>query len=207
MNLKELIEEFIVKINDDEVEIYNEFSLHHELGIFLREKLKDSDYKVEFERNVSFFTGNKDTVKKEIDIVIYRTNNEDKKKDIHAIELKFPRDNNGQCPEQMYSFIKDIKFMEELKGRGFKKTYCLTIVDNKNFYSKDGCRGGRSEETQKMYDRFRNGKLNINKDEEMPHPTGEKNRNPIKLINNYTNEWKTFKNKKLEKWRYYLIEI
>ena len=33
----------------------------------------------------------------------------------------------------MFSFINDICFMEELKENGFDHTYCLTVVDNKNF--------------------------------------------------------------------------
>ena len=32
-------------------------------------------------------------------------------------------------------FIKEIKFMEELKESGFNSTYCVTLVQNKNFYS------------------------------------------------------------------------
>ena len=35
----------------------------------------------------------------------------------------------------MYSFSKDIKFMEELKTKGFNNTYCLTLVNDKNFYT------------------------------------------------------------------------
>lgn len=53
--------------------IYNEFSLQHELGIYLRNYLKDS-YKIEFERNINFFFTDIDKslfTKKEIDIVIY----------------------------------------------------------------------------------------------------------------------------------------
>ncbi|MBR3425033.1 MAG: hypothetical protein IKG79_03185, partial [Neisseriaceae bacterium] len=61
-------------------------------------------------------------------------------KEKYAIELKFPR--NGQHPEQMYSFVKDIKFMEELQDKEnlkelcFINTYVLTLVDDKLFYSK-----------------------------------------------------------------------
>ena len=102
----------------------NEFSLQHELGIFLRAKL--TGYKVQFERNTKYF-GISGTVKHEIDIVIY---NELEK---HAIELKYPL--NGQYTEQMFSFVKDIKFMEELKEAGFDNTYCLTLVQDKNLYS------------------------------------------------------------------------
>lgn len=81
---------------DDKVEIYNEFSLQHELGMFLRKKL-DSKYKVQFERNISYFfddtqsdlnykTKNQEFIKKEIDICIFDSSKNEK----YAIELKFP---------------------------------------------------------------------------------------------------------------------
>ena len=122
--IKKLLHEFIGMVEEERVEIYNEFSLQHELGIFLRERLPD--YKVQFERNTKFF-GIFGTIKREIDIVVY---NDDKR---YAVELKYPV--NGQYPEQMYSFIKDIIFMEQLKDNGFDATYCLTMVNDKNFYS------------------------------------------------------------------------
>ena len=100
IDLKELIEQFFDVVESSGIEIYNEFSLQYELGIFLRNKLPG--YKIQFERNVSFFTNDTDTIKKEIDISIF---NEDKT-EMYAIELKHPL--NGQHPEQMYSFVKDI---------------------------------------------------------------------------------------------------
>ena len=99
----------------NEIDIYNEFSFQHEIGIFIKNNF--SEYKVEFERNVSFFEITEDTIKKEIDISVFSPD----KKEKYAIELKFPR--NGQVPEQMYSFVKDIRFMEELKHFGFTNTY------------------------------------------------------------------------------------
>ena len=98
-----------------------------ELGIFLRTRGECSGYTIQFERNVSFFsiTG---TIKHEIDIVIFNLDKTEK----FAIELKFPK--NDQYPEQMYSFIKDIVFMEQLKKYGFTETYTLTFVDDSLFY-------------------------------------------------------------------------
>lgn len=122
--IKKLLYEFIGMIEDDRVEIYNEFSFQHELGIFLRTQLPN--YKVQFERNTKFF-GIDETIKHEMDIVVY--NDAEK----YAIELKYPV--NGQYPEQMYSFVKDILFMEQLNEKGFKDTYALTMVNDKNFYS------------------------------------------------------------------------
>lgn len=126
LELKRIIEEFFMFVLEENIEIYNEFSLQHELGIYLRDLLPG--FKVQFERNVAFFTHDNKTVKKEIDISIFTEDKQEK----YAIELKNPL--NGQHPEQMYSFIKDIRFMEELKERGFNKTACVVLVSDKPFY-------------------------------------------------------------------------
>ena len=51
--LKRLLYEFMDMVEIGEIEVYNEFSLQHELGIYLRNRLED--YKVQFERNTKFF--------------------------------------------------------------------------------------------------------------------------------------------------------
>lgn len=126
LELKVVVHDFFQYVKEYNVEIYNEFSLQHELGIYLRSRFQN--YKIQFERNVSFFTNDTKTVKKEIDIVIYNDDMTEK----YAIELKHPL--NGQYPEQMYSFTKDLKFMEELRDRGFNKTVCVALVSDKPFY-------------------------------------------------------------------------
>lgn len=166
-------------IQTGEVVVYNEISLQHELGIFLRNALPN--YKVEFERNIKFFELS-DTIKKEIDVVVY--NNDEK----FAIELKHPL--NGQYPKQMYSFIKDICFMEELKKYGFDNTYCLTLVKDKNFYS--------GEYTDGIYAFFRAGKTIKGTIEK---PTG-KDIPSISLSNEYDISWKPCNDM-----RYYILEI
>ena len=62
------------------------------------------------ERNIEYYgLDSKNYTKKIIDIVL----GNEKGFNI-AIELKMPM--NGQVPEQMYSFVKDIRFLEELKA-------------------------------------------------------------------------------------------
>lgn len=139
MNIQKLLENFMVLVGNGEVEVYNEFSLQHELGIFLRANL--TGYKVQFERNTKFF-GIQGTIKHEIDIVVYNDTER------YAIELKYPL--NGQYTEQMFSFVKDIKFMEEMKDAGFNAAYCLTLVEDKNFYS--------GQKQDGIYAFFRGGK-------------------------------------------------
>ena len=179
MKLGPLLEIFMEKIASGEVEVYNEFSLQHELGIFLRACL--TDYKIQFERNIKFF-GMAGTVKHEIDIVIY--NNEEK----YAIELKYPM--NGQYPEQMFSFVKDIRFMEELRESGFDCAYCLTLVQDKNFYS--------GQKRDGIYTFFRSNKTICGT---IIKPTGKKDEQ-ISINGAYQINWKPCGYRK-----YYLVAI
>ena len=139
--MKQIIQNFLDNVlgkllNDNDV--YNEFSFQHELGIYLRNELKKrGNYKVQFERNVNNVFGSSfSSVKKEMDIYIFNIDKEKEEvKERYAIELKFPR--NGQYPEQIYSFAKDIKFMEDVKNIGkVNRTFVVTLVDDEKFYSK-----------------------------------------------------------------------
>lgn len=154
------------------IEIYNEFSLQYEMGIFLRHHLDESKYKVQFERNVRYFfehISTKETTKKEIDIAIF----DDNKSEKYAIELKFPR--NGMVPETMYAFVKDIRFMEELKELGFSQTACVSLVDDSAFYmSSDKYKKGG------IYQFFREG-VAFTK-EPIYKPTGNKEGEDIPYI-------------------------
>ena len=176
--IKALIHEFMNMVENNSIEIYNEFSLQYELGIFLRSHLPL--YKIQFERNTKFF-GITGTVKHEIDIVIYNESEH------YAIELKYPI--NGQYPEQMYSFIKDICFMEQLKDNGFTSTYSLTVVNDKNFYT--------GNKTDGIYSYFRSNETLLGT---IAKPTGKKNES-ISLSRQYSIRWQGIRSK------YYIIEI
>ena len=178
--IKKLLIEFMSIIDDRQIEVYNEFSFQHELGIFLRSHL--DGYKVQFERNTKHF-GITETVKHEIDIVVF---NEAEK---YAIELKYPL--NGQYPEQMYSFAKDIAFMEQLVEAGFNGAYCVTLVNDKNFYS--------GMKTDGIYSYFRaNGSLRgvIEK------PTG-KSEDSIEIKKAYSIKWEG----NTAELKYYIVDI
>ena len=129
--LNELLESFCESIAAETIEIYNEFSLQHELGLFLREKLPD--YKVQFERNISFFfPPHRAFTKREIDITVFSPHAPGRMNLKYAIELKYPR--NGQYPEQMFSFCKDIAFLEELQVAGFGSAALLILAEDRPFY-------------------------------------------------------------------------
>ena len=185
LEIRQLIEDFFLYAQSTNIEIYNEFSLQHELGIFLRTKLQG--YRIQFERNVSYFAPDNKTIKKEIDITIFNEDRSEK----YAIELKCPL--NGQYPEQMYSFVKDIKFMEELKSRGFTKTATVTLVSDRPFYE-----GRNNEDIYKFFREEYSVYGSIFK------PTGVgKNKGYITLSGRYDFIWQNLS----EGRKYYIIEI
>lgn len=185
LDLRQLVEDFFLYTQTNNIEIYYEFSLQHEMGIFLREKLQG--YRIQFERNVSYFSPDNKTIKKEIDITIF---NEDKSEK-YAIELKHPL--NGQYPEQMYSFVKDIKFMEELKDRGFNKTAAVTHVSDRPFYE------GRNN--QGIYKYFREEYVVYG---QIFKPTGPlKGKDSITLKGRYGFSWRQIYDNSM----YYVIEV
>lgn len=169
MELDSHIMGFAQAVGSGTVEIYNEFSLH-ELGAYLRNNLKSC--KVQFERNVSHFNlANSDFEKKEIDIAITSISSGDR---LSAIELKYPR--NGQVPESMFSFCRDIAFLEQLVTSGFQSAYFLAVADDRLFYS--GKDSG-------IYGLFRSGRTITGK---ITKPTGAKNKE-INLKGSYNARW------------------
>jgi len=171
------------RISNGEIEVYNEFSLQHELGIFLRNYFQT--YKVQFERNVFFFFNEKKKfTKREIDISIFSP---DKNQLFCSLELKYPR--NGQYPEQMFSFCKDLAFVEEMKTSGFEETYVLILAEDHLFYEGNG---------DGIYGFFRSGKkLNGS----IKKPTGKKD-SAVYIKGNYTIIWEPV----LDELKYTLIK-
>lgn len=182
--LSDLISRFIDFVVVHGIEIYNEFSLQHELGIFLRKELPG--YLVQFERNIKHFSSSKFAfTKREIDIVVF---SRDKSELKYAIELKYPR--NGQHPETMFSFCKDIAFVEELKITGFSQTALLILVDDHLFYSGSG---------EGIYGFFRGGRPLAGRIEK---PTGSKNMH-VTIKGNYIVSWSDV----AEKTKYAFVEV
>lgn len=172
--MKTLVRRFALSVARNKIEIYNEFSLQHEFGLFLRNVQRNS--KVQFERNVSyFFPGSQNFLKKEMDLAVFSQN---KKVLYYAIELKYPR--NGQYPEQMYSFCKDIAFIEQLKRRGFREAYFIAFADDPLFYRGNG--GG-------IYDYFRKGEPLTGV---IHKPTGTRNQS-VRIAGKYKIVWEPVK--------------
>lgn len=173
----DIVPQFFQQIEKGTIEIYNEFSLQHEIGFYFRSNSITND-RVYFERPVTYFGyPAKNFWKKEIDICLVGPDKEPKL----AVELKFPR--QGQHPEQMFAACIDIVFLEELVDAGFQAGLFIMVVDDPLFYS------GR--ETEGIYRFFRaghpiNGRIS--------RPTGNRH-SWIEVVGNYRVLWKHLSNR------------
>lgn len=184
-------------------DLYNEISLQLELGIYLRNALIGTNFKVQFERNIKDFNPatipvNK-FVKKEIDIVIFDGDKPEMSKERYAIELKFPI--NGQYPEEMFAFITDMQFMEEVKKHAaFQETYCITLVDDENFY----CQKGKRCSVSGIYKYFRTTGEKISG--KIEKPTGKEKPKPSRTVASApVIKWNTPKSGGVR--RYYILKF
>ncbi|MFW6025712.1 MAG: hypothetical protein ACOCRX_05155 [Candidatus Woesearchaeota archaeon] len=185
MNLKEIIQDFILEISKGNIEIYNEFSVQFELAIFLRELLS-SHYKVQLERNIEFFQLKKSQfLKKEMDIVIFDQQFNEK----YCIELKYPT--NGQYPEQMFKICEYVAFIEQLVESGFKKSFSLVFAQKRPFYMEKGGAG--------IYEMFR---LRREIEGIITKPTGKKDK-VIEIQGKYKFNWKTI----YKELKYFLVQV
>ncbi len=185
IDIGSIIISFLNELAEGVVEIYNEISLEHELGIHLRDNLP-SYYKVQFERPVDYFNLSKTQfIKREIDISIFGPD----KFPRHAIELKYPR--AGQHPEQMFKSCQDIAFIEQLVSSGFSKSYFLILAENPLFF--------RGDVTSGIYSFFRAGAPITGR---IQKPTGSRD-DVVFVEGSYQIQWVEIGNEM----RYALVEI
>ncbi len=182
--------------------IYNEISLQHELGIYLRDELESQGFRVDFERNEKMFKlSGEDTFKKhEIDIAIYNKVGEK-----YAIELKYPLERNVAYNRALYGFVKDIEFMEQIKQGGFNNTFCLVVTDNPYIYDSTH----NNQYSKEIYQYFRT----YGKDEKDIKPIHgditkySKDSTPTtyQINGSYQIKWCPVNNEKEDKIMYYLL--
>ena len=91
----------------------------------------------------------------------------------------------------MYSFVKDIIFMEQLLNNGFDATYCLTMVKDSKFYS-----GKRMDG---IYAFFRGNAILCG---EVKKPTGN-SEEIIEVSRKHSINWEGNKNQL----KYYIVDV
>ena len=170
--------------------IYNEFSLQHELGNYLRYKLNKEtngnfEYFVIFEYNINELIENNskiDTCKREIDILIIKYNTKkgctEKK---YAIELKYLK--NEAYPYRMFQCIKDMRFMNDVLEAGIDESYCVVVTENRGFYESTSEKNKHLHENKKLLSAYKNYEKSLNEEKERLLKNLGKNNKELKKIN------------------------
>ena len=118
MEFIEILEKILqdkTRVNKDTV--YNEASLQHELGYYLKEKKHTVKFEIPMCKiDEKWQSGS--TVKKEIDLII---------NDNIAIELKYPA-KKAPANESYWHFLEDISFLQELVKNDYTITKGYFIV-------------------------------------------------------------------------------
>lgn len=194
LNLTKEINKFIEYAEmDEDIILYNEAGLQHELGYYFRNNFESNgnDYKLRFERNVKDILGDKNDkmVKSEIDLYIF---NEQEK---YSIELKLP--NKGAYPRRMYQAFEDVAFLEQLHSKDFNECAFLFVTPLKGFQE------GRSMDG--IYRHFRADKIIRQLPiEDVPKFIKDKDKfEELNISGEYCIEWKDFK----QNHKYFLITI
>lgn len=178
VELSQNIQHFFDAAGRGKVEIYNEFSLQHEFGIWLRARIGEPQTRIQFERPARFFGVDRKLTKKEIDLACFTP----PVVPLAAMEFKFPR--AGQVPIQMFKFCQDVAFLEELvlKEKCFPLGCALFAADDRDFYQ------GNRQQAGTIYSIFRDGAPLKGIIEEKSTGTEEP---PAELLHEYTIEWHT----------------
>jgi len=186
MKFKELITKFFNYVESNKIYLYNEFSLQFELSSYLRNELPG--IRVELERNISYLgLDKKQFVKSEMDILI---SNIDLNNQI-VIELKAPINQRNVRPVTVFDWIKDLRFLEQLKVQNIKG-YSIFITDNQGYLRSKGT-------TKPLLRDFRQKYISGSY---CKHIDSKNKNKSITLVNDYKFEW----NELGENFYYFIIE-
>lgn len=178
------------------IPIYNEFALQFELAFFLRERLK-GERKVQLERNISFLGLTKSAfLKKEIDILVFRSI--DTLADTAIVELKAIINQKIARPINIYHWVEDLKFLEQLKAAGVGQCISLFITDNQQLLTPQTKL--RANSSLPLLPDFRARRV---QGTYSTHGSENTNNKWVSLAEEYTFEWKDY----LKGQRYFHIAV
>ena len=194
--MKDKIECFFNAIKQKHIELYSESGLQHELAIFLRNNYQDLTVRLEYPTS-RIYNPLPEFIKREIDIyVTVQSGNEYKK---YAIELKMPKKDSG-VPNEMYSTIEDVKFLEQLKQNHFDGCYAILITNHQAFWDAKRANSG-------IYQLFNSYQVNIQSIDLSQLPDFLHHNGQIALLRNYKSVWNNYTDTHLTNWKCYLLEL
>ncbi len=189
VNIKQLVIEYLESLNKDTLllESFNEKSLQHNIGEYLKERLGDN-YIVQYERNINYFKSLKNIskhLKSEIDLVVLEKNSpkniHEQKKPIFIIELKFIKafdqslqKKTASPTKTLYECLCDIEFVEQCKDVGIE-AMSLILCDYDIVHSNVSFDKGRKPKYESLWKSFREGLTLTSHQIELINKEGNKN--------------------------------
>ena len=200
--MQKIIKQYILDFlnnweKENSPEIYNETAFQFELGLYLRDKLKNSEFKVHFERDIVSMYNLNGLYKRNPDILIFK----DGCKDKYSIELKYPMPSDG-APDKMFEMLTDIAFVYQLKNNGFAGTYAITLTNREDFYVKREERKAEKTGAPKRGTVFRENYPNIEIKVPSKYFQTKKGTGREVIVPSFTGKWEKLSNG----FRYYIIE-
>jgi hypothetical protein len=190
--MRPIIDHFFYHITANPIELYSEFGLQHELALFVR--MNYADHKVRLEYNAKRINQNLvDLVKWELDLHVTDSNGV-----TSVVEFKMPKSDSG-TPAEMYSAIKDIKFLEQLENV-VDNRYAILVTNNRAFW--DAPRAN-----SEIYNFFNGNEVNISSLLQEHTPAFLHSKEEIILNNQYVAPWQGLNDIDGGFWKYYIIEI
>lgn len=190
--MRPIIDHFFNHITANPIELYSEFGLQHELALFVR--MNYADHKVRLEYNVKRINQNLvNLVKWELDLHVTSSNGE-----TSVIEFKMPKSDSG-TPVEMYSAIKDIKFLEQLENV-VDNRYAILVTNNVAFWNAPRANAN-------IYHFFNGNEINISSLLHEHTPAFLHNKEEIILNNQYHAAWQELNDIDGVFWKYYIIEV
>lgn len=189
----ERINQFFTTIQQIPIELYSEFGLQHELAIFLRNNYQDLTVRLEYP-TPRIFNPLPQFIKKEIDIYITTQTGQR-----YVIELKMPKDDCG-IPNEMYSAIKDVKFLEQLRQNNIDGCYAILITERQAFWQAPQANAG-------IYQLFNGQQVDIQSVDLGQLPFFLHNKGPIILNQNYQGIWTDYVDINNTNWKYYVLNV
>ena len=179
------IHNFFDKYKSYDVDFYGEAELQLMLGWHFMKYLPR--YKIEVERPIGVYGINDKLNKKEIDIVLIDTENDDK----YVIELKCHFARQSAYNKRIHFTFKDVEFLEGLKETGvFKKMISVCFTNSHYYYEiPDGSNAQYSD--FRRFHRINRGRYTLT------------NEYDVNIKNDYKINWIKLK----DKMRYYVLEI
>lgn len=192
--MRNRINAFLNFINTNPIELFSEAGLQHEFALFLRHNYPELTVRLEYPTTRMGFNGNEEFIKKEIDI--YLTHKDGER---YIVELKMPKFDCG-IPAEMYSAIKDVKFLEQLKHNNIDQCFAILFTNHQAFWNAPRANAG-------IYRFFNGVGINIQTIEEIHLPNFLHIHGAINIVHNYQTNWENYTDIDNRNWRYYVLEI